>query len=66
MMVAVLDARAGEIVVNCSIRLANTHVRRRYVDTAIEVLIQFGELVAFIPYFVGPFLVAAVRASMVC
>ena len=65
MTVAILDSRAGEVVVNCSIRLANTRVWRRHVDTAIEVLIQIGELVALIPNFIGPFLVAAVRASMI-
>lgn len=64
-MIAVLDARAGEVTVHCSIRLANTRVWRRHVDTAIEVLVQVGELIAVVPYFVGPFLVAAIRASMI-
>ena len=66
MMVAILDGRAGEVVIDCSIRLANTRIRRRHVDTAIEVLVQVGELVALVPNFIGPFLVAAIGASMVC
>ena len=65
MAVTILDARAGEVVVHCSIRLAGLCVWRRHVDTAVEVLVKVRELVALIPYFVGPFLVAAVRASMI-
>ena len=66
MMVAILDGRAGEVVIDCSIRLANTRIRRRHVDTAIEVLVQVGELVTVVSYLIRPFLVAAIRASMVC
>ena len=66
MVVAILDGRAGEVVIDCSIGLANTRIRRRHVDTAIEVLVQVGELVAVVSYLIRPFLVAAVRASMVC
>jgi hypothetical protein len=64
-VIAILDARAGEVIVHCGIRLANTRVWRRHVDTAVEVLVQVGEYIALIAYFIGPFLVAAVRTSMV-
>ena len=65
-MVAILDSRAGEVVVHCSVGLVSMCVWRRHVDTAVEVFVKVGELVALVSYFVGPFLVAAVRASMVC
>lgn len=65
MVVPIMDARAGEAVVHCSVRLASMCVWRRHVDTAVEVLVKVRERVAFVPYFIGPFLVAAFGASMV-